>query len=745
LDVDIFKRYWYLIIVIALGASIFFYQSTKDDYVAPYLDAQSRLLIPQKNTIIIVLPFISPSNPFNISNLSLLKQISTRIEDLPGVKKIKSLLNAQVVRAKEDDILVTGFLPRNFWQLDSGRQLNLLSGLSAEAENFKELELYIGNDSDYYSIYVELGRQVSGHSLLKKLKTIQKEVDFFYTGKILLQAQTEEYLTKDLGKFIPLLMLGISLIFLILKDFRVMVIAWLVISSSLAAALALVRILQIEITPLLIAIPVFGIGLLSDYLIHFFYHFLRRSAHENGKTVRRRLLLPLVITATSSIIGFLSLCYLGGGGHLFLGVTMSMAILLALGFVFFWCPWFRFRGRNEEYTRVLIIFRRLQLSIFGIINRYQYILLSALVLLFIWGFMQINKTCLNTYPLQQLPSESAVRKAEQILTGDFSGTIPFFLEIDTGEAGGILNRKAITLLEKLQGSLESSPETGFSYSLLTIIKTMNYFFNGADPESFRVPDTADEETFQAMIEQFLLYYSGTVDPVEYESLVDSSYRYFSIKGILKHHNSKSLDEFTIIINTMNEYLPAHWDLQVHGTVRLLLDEAEKLRDNWLFSYLIGTILIFAVILMVYKDLILAFLSIAPGIFSMVLAVGLINTLGIPIDVYSIIFVAIITGLVVDYSIHTLVGLSFFKMKNLEPAGKAVFSFVTDYSGIPIFLSFLTSIAAFSVLLVSTFHGAVILGFLLITSLFTSFVLSVYFLPLLVLSFDKKFITRRSTH
>ncbi|MDA3808925.1 MAG: hypothetical protein PF518_01215 [Spirochaetaceae bacterium] len=109
--------------------------------------------------------------------------------------------------------------------------------------------------------------------------------------------------------------------------------------------------------------------------------------------------------------------------------------------------------------------------------------------------------------------------------------------------------------------------------------------------------------------------------------------------------------------------------------------------------------------------------------------GFISLAGISIDVFSIIFVAIITGLVIDYSIHTLVALNQIKeVKSLETG----FASVIGFSGIPIFLSFLTSLLSFSVLLLSSFKGARSLGFLLLTSLTLSFFLSLYLIPLIIL-------------
>ncbi|MBC8452253.1 MAG: hypothetical protein H8D65_00185, partial [Spirochaetes bacterium] len=90
---------------------------------------------------------------------------------------------------------------------------------------------------------------------------------------------------------------------------------------------------------------------------------------------------------------------------------------------------------------------------------------------------------------------------------------------------------------------------------------------------------------------------------------------------------------------------------------------------------------------------------------------------------------IIIGLVIDYSIHTLGAVEALENPATVEEG---FTFILNYSGKPIFLSFLTSIFSFSVLFLSSFTGARTLGLLLVSSLLISFFLSVYLLPIIIL-------------
>ena len=237
-----------------------------------------------------------------------------------------------------------------------------------------------------------------------------------------------------------------------------------------------------------------------------------------------------------------------------------------------------------------------------------------------------------------------------------------------------------------------------------------------------------------IIEQYLLYYSSSVDPLEYESLINASYRICSVKGLLYYRNVDTLTEFYSLIDQVVTILPDGWTIKIHGMVSELKAEEISLKKNWIFSFSIGSFMIFIMVLIFYKKMRMALLSLIPGFISMIFSFGLISLAGISIDAFSIIFVAIIIGLVIDYSIHTLGAIDSLSDPGSVEDG---FSFIINYSGKPIFLSFLTSIFSFSVLFLSSFRGARILGLLLFSSLMVSFFLSVYLLPIIILPYKVK--------
>lgn len=719
------KKFLYFIALSALISLLIILNPREQEVVSAYQESESHLLLPQRNVVIVTLDL--KDNNLDIKSSDSIKKLNTlsnNFQSIKGVNKVDSILSASVISPALDEdgyetIEVKKFIPRNATDEELALALNRLG-------SFPELKPYINSNADSLLFYISLGYRVQPSSILESLNNVKdtSDISFSFTGKSPIIAVTEKLLSNDILIFLPLLFIFVMLIFLTFRSAKAIFFAWIVMILAVTFSFSFITYIGIKITPLILLVPVFALGLLSDYIIHYMYHLLYAPHNDSALKVRKSLLYPLGLTALSTLTGFLSLMYINASGHTLLGGIISTAVLVTFIGVTLWLPYIKF---NKPKKDLLPRFSHYQIIFFTKLYRKRKFLYITLIIGIIWGIITLPNLKIEPYPIEQLPVDSPIQGAEKEINNDFFGSLPFFIEIDSGEANGFLSKESLITLEEIHKSLSISEEVGYSYSLLTVLKRINYYFNG-DEESLMTYD--DEFGFyQMLIEQYLIYFSSSVDPLEYESLVDPSFRFFSIKGFIKYTNVESLDSFYAEIENIRNMLPENWDLSVHGVVKDLNKEKQGLKKNWIFSFAVGSFLIFITVLLFYRKFKLALLSLIPGFISMVLSFGIISTMGIAIDSFSIIFVAIITGLVIDYSIHTLSALD--KMPKVETI-KEGFSYINHYSGIPIFLSFLTSLFSFSVLFLSSFKGARSLGLLLFASLLISYILSFYLLPIIIL-------------
>lgn len=719
------KRILFPLIIVLLSI-LFYLRSDSGDKDEPdvYAETKGTILVPLRNVTIAALDLEKAGLSFTSSDdIKELQTLQKDFSGLAGVKKVESLLNASRVISRLDEIIVSRAIPQD----DSLLSDSYLRELDGELDDFPELSPYISSDRKTLLFYVYYSNRTPSieiyQSFLELREKWKNTLPFDFTGRATIIAETENLLTKDIVLFFPVLGIMVILVFSLFRSIKAIFASVFLILLSVLFSYGFVRFLGFSHSPLILLIPVFSLGLLSDYLIHYFYHHFHTPMEEGKKSLRNLLLFPLSLTALSTLTGFISLSLINGSGHIALGLLIATAVVVTWFGVFFWLDFTDFPSQRRH---LLNRFRQAQGKMFSRMGRFRIVFFFLITCASIWGACSLRNLSIEPYPIGQLPESTTIKRADRIINEEFYGTAQFFIEVDTGEQLGVLKKETQLELDRIHKLMEKEG-VGYAFSLLSVLKRMNYYFMG-DENSFLETSEFDDY-FDALIEQYLLYYSSSVDPLDYESLLDSSYRYFSIKGLIYYNDYRDLDGFYTLMAHIEENLPENWSLEIHGMVDQLRMEQNNLRTNWLLSFAGGSLMIFITVLIFYRKLRLALLSLVPGIISMLISFGLINLSGISIDAFSIIFVAIITGLVVDYSIHTLVALD----RNREAISlEEGFSGIVGFSGIPIFLSFLTSLLSFSVLFFSSFSGARNLGFLLVTSLVLSFFMSLYLIPLIIL-------------
>ena len=389
--------------------------------------------------------------------------------------------------------------------------------------------------------------------------------------------------------------------------------------------------------PLLILLPVFAGGLLSDYVIHTGYHL---GSHGDGspRAIRAYLALPLALTAATTVIGFLSLIGLGSGAHLFVGVTVSAGALAALLLALWWMPAFGpIRGPRPRVTTRHI--RRVLVVVVLWLARHR--VAAALILAAAAGLAALNLPRLRVepYPLHQLPEASTIVQAERLFDAKFAGTVPFAIEVDAGEPNAFVRRAPLERLESFHRSLAETDEVGHHQSLLTVVERINSYFTDSEPASRRLPDVQDPDAFERLVSQYLLFFSASASPAAYDALTDGDFSVARLHGIIRYRDSETLRRFQDRLEALRGELPDGWTLRVTGPVQDLLQHAARLRNGWLRTFGSGALLIFLTVLAAFRDLRLAALSLLPPCVVLLAVAGAAPLFGIHLDDYTVIAIA----------------------------------------------------------------------------------------------------------
>jgi predicted RND superfamily exporter protein len=731
-----------VIFLVALYPLMQFAGWTKDKVAEQVDDTSSQLPTTAADVIVVVADFSNlPGDLLTEENIEILKEIDRAISLMPGLRGYSSLLSATVVKAEQDEILSLPFIPNNLERLDEARALY---------PDFPEVRPYLSPDFSTAVYYLEPGLTYPTQPIIAQLEEIQtdmlrrKGVQIHFTGLRPIRAYLERFLSQDLLKTLPVMFLLISLLYyLAFGNWRVLALAWVLKLIITAFAFACYRMFSHQISPMLVLIPTFNFGLLSDYLIHMFYHLQGRSGIESWRSVRNYLTIPLSLTALTSLIGFLSLFVLGGEGHVLVAVIVSISITTVYLFTLWWLPAVvvpHLSTDPSHNTLVRHISRAITRTfavLFSRIFRYRAFVIPVLLILAVVAAVSLVRLEVQPYPLEQFPESSTVLNAERVLTEDFSGTVPFRLDIEADEGEAFLDKNNIYTLEGIHKILNDNPEVGFHHSILSVLKRINYYFHDSDPRYLAVPETADEGRFASLIQQYLLFYSASASPEEYESLIDSSFRMVSLHGILRYRGSGSLESFLRSLEQIKTLVSSEWDVRLSGPILELIRIKARMERSWYLVFGISSILIFFTVLIFFRSIKMSLISLIPSFSILLVLAGVASLLNIQVDEYTIIIVGISTGLTIDYTIHMLNTIKKVRSRALpgrwaEANHRSVLLY--GYSlirggGLPVFFSFLSSILAFSALFFSSFSGAVHFALLLSLAIGCAFFIGVFLLPM----------------
>jgi predicted RND superfamily exporter protein len=267
---------------------------------------------------------------------------------------------------------------------------------------------------------------------------------------------------------------------------------------------------------------------------------------------------------------------------------------------------------------------------------------------------------------------------------------------------------------------------------------MNKVMN-ADSEEFNtIPDTREA------IAQYLLLYSISGDPDDFDEVVDYDYRQANMTVMLK-------DDHTAVVKSvadrLHQYIDDNFsDEPVKVTLtgyayitQVVIDMAVR---GMLISIVISILVIYVMTAIMFRSPPGGIFNILPITMAMLLNFGLMGTLGITIGFANSVTFAVALGIGVDYAIHLV--FKFQQEVAVNSNLSEVSAITLRTSGKAVLFNAVVVTAGFLVLLASAFTGHNIMGRLLSLSMVTSFLGSITLLPAALCVFKPAFIFGKAT-
>lgn len=542
-----------------------------------------------------------------------------------------------------------------------------------------------------------------------------EDFQVYMAGSPVVSTEIVKLMEHDMPRFTLACVLITMLVMLIVhRSILISVGAFVSYITALFMSLSTVSALGVAMTPpVQMLIPMTLVVTLCTY-IHFTAALLQARARipDGLRAVDaavRSTNTPILFTALTTAGGLLGLVFsplapitaLGAFGLLSVGLSYILAL--------FWST-IVFRTLPERYLNKRIAgpgrIARGMARIAGACAARpgQALAASLLVVALAAGGMLGLRYSHNS--LLWLPQDNTARVSTEFIDARYNGSVN--LELIVTPRGGRDFRDE-TLLKTIESTARSVYDEvdipiGRHTSLISFIEETNQAIHNGDKAELRVPE--QEKIWDQTL---LLEGEGNDDVKRYVSMdYDKGRVSFQTPWL---EAKLYADVIATIESRFRSALGDTADIQPTGLIALLAQTSGAVLDSMTISYGIALVLIAVMMSLALRSVGLGLVSMVPNVLPFVILLGIMGALGIPIDTFTVLIGGIITGLVVDDTLHF-----FHKVRERLDEGEegipAIAASVHEIGG-AIFVTTIVVMLGFAVFMLSNMANVRAFGLLMV--------------------------------
>jgi predicted RND superfamily exporter protein len=319
------------------------------------------------------------------------------------------------------------------------------------------------------------------------------------------------------------------------------------------------------------------------------------------------------------------------------------------------------------------------------------------------------------------------RRNTDYFESKMSGTGNLNVIFETQETGGLKKPGYLAFIRSFQSWAESLPEVDKSVSAADFIEEMNWGFNAEDPSFRKIPDDPK------LISQYLFIYDG-------EDIFDFIDPEFRISHVSLSINTHPANEITALMEKIRGYLdkqaPEDLQWEIAGYSRLFADMEELLVKGQISSLWGALVLIFLLMLVLWRSVGSALLCMLPNLSPILLIFIVMGLFGLWLDMATAMIASVAVGIAVDDTIHVYHGY----ISRIKAGTRPVVALTRTFNqaGRAVVTTTLVLSAQFMTLTASLFQPTVHFGFLTSIGLLAALLFDLLLLPaVLILSTNCK--------
>lgn len=603
--------------------------------------------------------------------LEKVQRITARLMNTPGVIKTNVVgLSARKVKGITGNS--EGMIVRPLMEQVPQNESQIQELKAAVASNPAYEDLLVSKDQTTTQIVAEFKDMPGG---MRDIETGVRaavdgekdaSVDISVGGLVIWLAQLERF-SDRMAFLLPLAVLIVGLIHY--EAFRTIQALALPLVTAILAVIWAISFLAVTRTPMdvfnastSILILAIAAGHAVQILKRYYEEFskLKNAAPDGDPKELSRLATLKALTKVGPVmivacivaaLGFFSLTVFEIKSVRIFGILTGIGVLSALIIEMTFIPALRSMlppPGEKEYKREKerTVWDRLIETIYHWVSESRWkvnaVAVMALLLLSLGGFhLQLNDS-----PKAYFFGDSQIRQDDEKLNSRMAGVNTFYALIDGGSDDAIKNPQILEAIEEVQRKLEEDPMVGRTLSIVDFIKRMNQAMNADQTGLYEIPKSQD------LVAQYLLLYSTSGEPGDFDSYVDYGYRKAVIQVFYKSDKSADLEA---LIKRTQSYADSVFPSGVRvrfggGRISGLAIDEEMVRGKVLnILQILGCV--FLISSFVFRSLKAGALILVPLIATVFANFGIMGLVGIPLNIPTSLVSAMAVGVGADYAIY----------------------------------------------------------------------------------------------
>ena len=680
---------------------------------------------------------------FNKDTLQVIDNITQKLWETEYIARVDSITNYQYVHADEeypDEIIVEDLIEdidtlsevdlANKKAIALGEDLIIGKLISADATTTMIVGRMTPKAGDDPQVSFKLRDAV--------VKIIEPEVKkygytFYLNGGPIINTAFIEIAQHDGGTFTPaVILVAMFLLLLVFRKFSLSILSISIVIFTFLIVLSIQVMLGFKLNNFTANIPVFvvAIGIADAMHLLWIYIVARKKAMDNYEAIHytvNKNFLALLLTSLTTAVGFASLSISKVIPIQTLGIATASAAVLAFVLTILFVPALlailnpKIKVQTEEENKSHTISKNY--VDFILKNNTKILILSSLIFVSIGiGVFQAN---VDSNTVRYFKEDVPFRASTKFIQDNLTGPMSYEIIVDSKENDGIKSPEFLRTVEKFYSEFYAEySEVRHISSLMDVVKTFNDVMAG----SKTIPDN------QNLVAQYLLLYSLSLPQgMEINDKMDIHERLLRVSASINMvDTSKDLE--------MIEWAEEWWDktpysAEINGQTKMFAHMQHDVTNTLIYSITLAVVLISIIMLLIFKNLRMLPLFIAPNILPIALVVGVMGWLDIDIDMGVAIAGAIIIGVAVDDTIHFMV--KYIEARKRGEDLRSSLEYVMSYAGSAIIFTTIILSIAFLVFVFSDFNPNYHFGIVTATALVIAVLVDLVALPALLSKIDDR--------